>query len=394
MSSGSDSMNQGADSLVRMTPDCSLKLLEEPAVYNRATDELYFVSAEAVPFLTACTTGTEIPDGDEVTAFVDYCLAEGILEYSPEPVQRRLNLYQSPLPSLRYLLLHVTERCNLSCSHCYQGDPGASTDELDISVIAGLIDEFESMQGLRLMVSGGEPLLHPDFWEINRLVAERDIRSILLTNGTRIDAATAARLAFNEIQVSIDGIGPTHDQLRGPGTFDQAVRSLRDLRAARKEVSIATMIHAGNIAEFKQLEEMVVELGAREWSIDQPSPTGRLADNPELLADAGEAGELLNLSFGGAIHEPVAGYACGIHLMAVMADGNIARCGFYGDKPLGTVSGGLAAAWESMERISLDELDCDCEHLAVCRGGCRFRAAESGGIYGVDPCQCYRYGVK
>jgi radical SAM protein with 4Fe4S-binding SPASM domain len=394
MSSSGDKPHPEDEPLVRLTPQCSLKLIEEPAVYSRDTDELYFVSGEAVPFLEACAAGTAMPPDDESRAFVDYCLAEGILEHCPASSPRTIDLRQSPVPSLRYLLMHVTDSCNLACEHCFQGDPTGMVEELDIETIGGIIDEFESMQGLRLMVSGGEPMLHPDFWSINSMVAGRDIRSILLTNGTLIDEMAAARLAFNEIQVSIDGIGVSHDKLRGPGTFDQAVAAVRELGAAGKQVSLATMIHAGNIDDFEQLEELVHELGVREWSIDQPSPTGRLAARPELLADLREAGPLLNRSFGGAIHEPVPGYACGTHLMAVMADGNIVRCGFYGDKPLGTVTGGLAAAWGALERIPLDELECDCEHLPQCRGGCRFRAAEFGGEFSIDACQCYRYGVK
>jgi len=384
----------GGSALVRMTPACSLKLLEEPAVYNRETDELYFVSDEAVPFLESSASGVAVPGDDAGRAFVDFCLAEGILEPAGAPAARKLEFGQSPLPSLRYLLLHITGRCNLACAHCFQGEPGAAAEELGFEDIRAVIAEFEGMQGLRLMVSGGEPLLHPDFWRINDLVAGKDIRSILLTNGLLIDDGTAARLDFNEVQVSIDGIGASHESLRGPGTFERAVAAARRLAAAGVQLSVATMIHAGNVDDFGRLEELVHGLGAREWSIDLPSPAGRLGANRGLLVDPAVAGPLLNLSFGGAIHEPAPGYACGAHLMAVMAGGAIARCGFYGGEPAGSVSGGLAAAWDRVRRTTLEELDCDCRFLAECRGGCRFRAAEDGGERGVDLCQCYRYGVK
>lgn len=380
--------------LLRLTRDCSLKLIEEPAVFNRATDELYFISDEAVPFLAACAEGAPTPDGDDAAQLVDFCLDEGILEPVTAKIPRRLDLRQSPVPSLRYLLLHITDRCNLACAHCFQGAPGASAEELDHTAIAAVLDEFEAMQGLRLMVSGGEPMLHPDFWELNADIADRDIRSILLSNGMKIDARTAAAINFNEVQVSIDGLGPSHDRLRGRGSFDRAVAAARALGAAGRQLSIATMIHAGNLGDFGLLEELVRGLGAREWSIDLPSLAGRLADNRELLVDPRQAGSLLNLAYGGAIHEPTAGYACGAHLMAVMANGAIARCGFYADTPVGTIADGLAGAWERIKRIPLGALECDCEFLAECRGGCRFRAAVHGGEFAVDPCQCYRYGVR
>ncbi|MHB0915832.1 MAG: radical SAM protein [Thermoleophilia bacterium] len=385
---------QLAGGLLRLTADCSLKLIEEPAVYNRASDELYFINEEAVPFLAACAAGAPAPEGDDAAGLVDFCLDEGILEPVGKAAPRRLDLRQSPLPSLRYLLLHITDRCNLACAHCFQGEPGTPVNELDLAAITAVLDEFEAMQGLRLMVSGGEPLLHPGFRELNEDMAGRDIRSILLSNGMRIDAPTAAALNFNEVQVSIDGIGPAHDRLRGPGSFDRAVTAARALGEAGKQLSIATMIHAGNLGDFGELEELVHGLGAREWSIDLPSPAGRLAGDSGLLVDPRQAGPLLNLAFGGAIHEPAAGYACGAHLMAVMADGAIARCGFYGDTPAGFVADGLAGAWERIKRVPLSALECDCEHLAECRGGCRFRAAGHGGEYAADPCQCYRYGVR
>lgn len=386
--------NERAGGLLRLAPDCSLKLIEEPAVYNRATDELYFVSEEAVPFLSACATGAGIPDDDEGRAFVAYCLEEGILQHARVPGRRGLNLRQSPVPSLRYLLLHITDVCNLACAHCFQAHNGGGSHTLTWDAISGVVEQFEELQGLRLMVSGGEPLLHPDFWRLNELVATKDLRSILLTNGLLINAAAADALSFNEVQVSLDGIAESHDLLRGRGTFEQAVAAVRMLVEAGIQVSIATMIHAGNLDDFGRLERLVHELGAREWSIDLPSPSGRMTANRDLLVDPAVAGPLLNLSFGGAIHEPAPGYACGAHLMAVMADAGVARCGFYGDSPVGAVTEGLSANWERVKRVTLDELECDCEHLAICRGGCRFRAAESSDPFGADPCQCYRYGVR
>ena len=112
--------------------------------------------------------------------------------------------------------------------------------------------------------------------------------------------------------------------------------------------------------------------------------------SPDLAVGPREAGPLLARSYGGAIHEPAPGYACGAHLLAAMADGTVAACGFYADEPLGSIGEGLAAAWERKPRPGLSELECDCQYIEDCRGGCRFRAA---GYKSRDMCQCYRYGV-
>ncbi|MHB9111026.1 MAG: radical SAM protein [Thermoleophilia bacterium] len=379
--------------LLQLTTDCSPKLLEEPCVYNRATDDLYILNAEAVEFLAQCARSASPPQGAEAVGFVEFCLNEHILQPASEPSERELRLNQSPVPSLRYLLLHITDRCNLRCRHCFIGECG-STD-LSLEKIEAVADEFEGMQGLRLLVSGGEPLLHRDFWKLNDLFAERDLRTVLLSNGTLIDGQTARRLRMQEVQVSLDGMAAAHDYLRGEGNFARSVAGIGHLTAAGLQVSVATMVHSRNLDDFEELERLVKNLGAREWAVDVPSVADRLDKESGLMVDPATAGPFLNLSFGGAIHEPVAGYACGVHLMTVMADGSAAKCGFYADQPVGTISEGLAACWQRTGKIPLAELECDCEFIEDCRGGCRFRAT---GYYnnngrGPDLCQCYRYGV-
>ncbi|MHB1391194.1 MAG: radical SAM protein [Thermoleophilia bacterium] len=377
--------------LVRLKADCAIKLLEEPCLYNRRTDELYIVSEEAETFLEECVSGAERPDKGDAVDFVDYCIEEGLMEVADATVDRFLHLRHSPVPSLRYLLLHITDRCNLKCRHCFHGEAG-STD-LPLQSIRRVVDEFEEMQGLRLLVSGGEPLLHPDFWELNEYLGERDLRPILMSNGLLIDEAAARRLKFQEVQISLDGMKEGHEYLRGPGTFDRAMKSIRALISAGVQVSVATMIHHGNLQDFHYLAGILHDLGIREWSVDLPSPVGRMAEYADLLADPQTAGPLLDYSFGGAVHDPMPGYACGAHLMAVMADGSIARCGFYADQPVGDIGAGLAQGWEKIDRVLLEQLDCDCQHIEVCRGGCRFRAAGYNKPNGPDPCQCFRYGV-
>jgi len=394
--------------MLRLTPDCSPKLLEEPCVYSRATDELYIVNREAVDFLAACAGGAPQPDGPDAAEFVRFCIDEGILEpvgdaYGPAG-ERQLRLAQSPIPSLRYLLLHITDRCNLRCRHCFIGESG-STD-LPLARIRAIVDEFEGMQGLRLLVSGGEPLLHREFRELNDYLAQKDLRTVLLSNGTLIDPETAASLRFKEVQVSLDGMREAHDFIRGEGNFERSVGAIRNLRQAGMDVSVATMVHSHNLGDFDELGRLVRDLGAGEWAVDAPSAAGRLEAEgrhgaPGLDQEAGAglivspdiAGPLLGLSFGGAIHEPAPGYACGAHLMAVMADGRAARCGFYAGEPVGSIGEGLAACWQKVSKLPLAELECDCELIEDCRGGCRFRAAGYNSPMGPDLCQCYRYGI-
>lgn len=381
---------QNAGRPVSLSRECSLKMLEEPCVYNKASDDLYIVSSEAFDFLRSCGGGRRL--SEEETAFAGYCLQEGILTMEPVHEERVLKIRQSPVPSPRYLLIHITERCNLGCRHCYLGEAGAG--ELDPSSIKSIVDDFESWQGLRLMISGGEPLLHDDFWEINDYLTAKDLRVILMSNGTLFNRENVSRLSVQEVQISIDGAEAGHDLIRGSGSYKQSIASIGLLRETGTEVSVATMIHAFNLDEFDEMARLMQDLGVREWSVDLPAPTGRLAASSDLAIDPKTAAPYLDYSYGGSIHEPAPGYACGAHLIAVMADGSVAPCGFYAGKAVGSIDDGLAKCWQKKPVVRLAELDCDCEFIDECRGGCRFRAEALKETSAADLYQCYRYRVS
>ncbi len=307
-------------------------------------------------------------------------------------------LHPSPRPSLRYLEVLLTDRCNLRCRHCYLGEAG-STD-LSLSLLDRTLAEFAGLQGLRLLLSGGEPLLHPRFWEINQRLPRLPLRAVLLTNGTLVTPEAARRLAVREAQVSLDGMREGHDLLRGRGTFDLAVAGVRRLAEAGVAVSIATMIHRGNLEEFDELERLVRDLGAGAWTVDALCPAGRLAGQEGVAVAPGVAGRYLGkYGFGGGLHGSTPGQACGYHLAAVHPDGSVAKCGLFAEEAVGSVDEGLDRCWARVPHPTLDELECyrvggsACSALADCRGGCRFRALEEGNILSRDRYQCEARGM-
>ena len=108
------------------------------------------------------------------------------------------------MPSLRYLELQITDRCNLRCRHCYIGENVPK--ELSVRQITEILKEFEEMQGLRLMITGGEPLLHSSFDALNDVLPDFLIRKVLFTNGLLLNKDLLRRLNVDEIQISIDGL--------------------------------------------------------------------------------------------------------------------------------------------------------------------------------------------
>ena len=383
-------MPSGTD-FITLSDACSLKLMEVPCVYNKETDDLYELDDKALEFLKSCDgskTLLELGGDDE---FVDYCFKEGILTASGTPSRRRFVYAKQPARSLRYLELHLTDRCNLHCRHCYLG--AGKGAELELSDIFRTMDEFDTMYGLRLLVSGGEPMLHKRFWYINERVRDYGFRSVLLTNGTLITKDAASRLKFHEAQVSLDGMKVAHNLLRGEGSFERTMYGIDVLRSAGIRVSVATIVTAINRYDFEPMKSLLESLGVSEWNVDVPSMTGRFMENPGLLLPAEESAGYLSYSYGGGYHGGTEGYGCGYHLCAVGPAGQVAKCGFYFDRAVGNIKEGLSACWNRISPVNLDLIKCDCAHKDECRAGCRYRASVYGGEFGPDPVRCHFHGV-
>ncbi|MCB2227368.1 MAG: radical SAM protein [Desulfarculaceae bacterium] len=375
---------------VRLANHVCLRLLEEPYLYDRRADELYELNEDALEGLKRCRGHLTLEQASLEPEFATYCLEEGLLELAPDPWPMPLALGPAPSPSLRYLELQLTWRCNLACAHCYLG-PAAKID-LPVEQVAAILREFEAMGGLRVMLSGGEPLMHPWWDEINALLAALPVRRVLLSNGQLLGVKILERLNCDEVQISLDGLEPGHERLRGKGSFAKAVAAARAVKASGRDLSIATMVHANNLDQFEELGRLVRSLGAIEWGIDAPSLTGRLASNPELAVSPEQAVEAMSHAYGGAYHGGGGGMACGLHLATVAADGKVAQCGFYLDDPLGWAEEGLWTCWSRRSPVALSSLKgCrDCEAADDCGGGCRFRA---GDPLGPDPVMCAAYGI-
>ena len=375
---------------LRLRPQAALKQLEQPFIYNIAKDELYEIDEKAIGFFLRCNGSAR---GEELTSeseFVEYCLEEGLLEAIPEPSLIHVSVNEKVEPSLRYFELQLTQKCNLKCSHCYLGDSGAQ--EIPLSDAVSITREFAGMGGLRLLISGGEPLLYKDLKSYLHLIKELKIRRVLFSNGTLIHSDTMSWLDVDEIQFSLDGWEKGHEAIRGPGSFDKTMAGIHAAAEADMAISFSTMIHRDNLGEFDRMKEFIEGIGAVEWGIDVMAVSGSLANHKELVVPYKEAVPFLDYAFGGGYHGAAEGYACGRHLMTVMPDGRAVKCGFYRDKPLGDARKGLMECWLKMEHIPLNTLECNgCSVLEDCRGGCRFRAPYP---LAPDPAMCCYYGIS
>ncbi len=371
-----------------LTRRAALKWLETPSLYQIAKDELYELDEESFRFLKKCASADGCPSKDG--AFTDYCVDEGLLTAETSNL-RRPHLKQSPVPSLRYLELQITDACNLRCKHCYINS--TRPHELSQKQIQDLLKEFSDMQGLRVLITGGEPLIHSHFEEINEMLPDYFLRKVLFTNGILLTQDLLKILKVDEIQVSIDGLEYAHEAVRGSGTYKRSMDAVKLALDAGFAVSISTMVHRANFGDFDDMEQLFHNMGIKDWTVDVPCITGRLRENADLQVAPEEAGRYLGYGYGGGMHATVQGFGCGYHLMSVMADGKIAKCTFYHDQSVGTIHDGLREAWRKIIPVQLRELSCNCDYIDVCRGGCRYRAALLNGRSGKDSYRCTLYGI-
>jgi len=374
-----------------LSPKCILKHLEVPHVYDTGKDELFELDQAGFDFLKLCDGNHLLSDLPHDKDFLEFCLKEELLVMGFRVDERHFILRPSPVPSLRYLELQLTKRCNLQCRHCYLGKPARV--DLPLSDALSVLKEFEEIQGLRVLFSGGEPLLYPELQTLNHELPRFGLRKVLLTNGTLIAEGHYSKWChFDEIQFSVDGLKEGHEAMRGPETYLPVMRGIETAQKRGIPVSIATMVHRYNLKEFDDMAKWVEGNGFVEWNIDMPCQTGRLSENPEYLVTPEEGAPYLQYAAGGSYHgggdEP---FACGYHLCTVTAEGDVLKCGFV-QEPLGTLREGLEVSWKRARPIPLGNLECGpCPHLAACKGGCRFRAA---GPLGKDPVMCALYGQQ
>ncbi len=375
---------------LRLHPKVGLKLLEQPFVYHVESDELYEIDDKAVDFFLKCDGTAKGKDLTSENEFVAYCLEEGLLQALPRPSPISVAINQNVVPSLRYLELQLTSKCNLTCRHCYLGD--FRVKDLPLSDAVAIAHEFADRGGLRLLISGGEPMLYKELEKFIELTKKLPVRRVLFSNGTLINSHNISWLDVDEIQFSLDGWEIGHEAVRGPGTFGKTMAGIQAAARSGRTLSFSTMIHRKNLDEFDQMKQFIESIGAVEWGIDVMCVAGSLEDHRDLVVPYDEAVRFLDYGFGGGYHGTGEGYACGRHLMTVMPDGQAVKCGFYRDAPLGDARQGLIDCWLKIKHIRLDQLECaGCSALADCRGGCRFRAPHP---LAPDPAMCCYYGVS
>lgn len=188
------------------------------------------------------------------------------------------------IPPLRMVAWEVTRRCNLNCIHCRaSADMAAQPDEFSHEECRRLLDAIAAFSRPVVILTGGEPLLRDDIYELAGYGTGLGLRMVMAVNGTLVTPQRAGALkdaGIQRISVSIDGAtAESHDQFRRVGgAFAGAMEGIAHARRAELPFQINTTITKQNLAEISAIHELTKKLGAVAHHLFVLVPTGRGKD--------------------------------------------------------------------------------------------------------------------
>jgi mycofactocin radical SAM maturase len=310
------------------------------------------------------------------------------------------------------LTWELTYACNLACRHCLSSSGRRDPDELTTAEAKAVIDELERMQVFYVNIGGGEPTIRGDFWELVDYATAHHVGVKFSTNGVRITAEVAERLAasargyggvpqsgYIDVQISLDGAtAEVNDAVRGEGSFATAVRAMENLASAGFpgfKLSVVCTRH--NIPQLDAFKAIADRYGA-QLRLTRLRPSGRGADVwDELHPTAAQQRELYEwlLAHGegvltGDSFFHLAGYGeslpglnlCGAGRVVCLIDpvGDVYACPFaiHDAFRAGNVRepGGFAGVWRESELFQTlrgpqsGGACAACSAYDSCRGGC------------------------
>jgi len=344
------------------------------------------------------------------------------------------------------VIWNLIRRCNLTCKHCY----ATSTDidfpgELTTDQVYAVMDDLKSFGVSVLILSGGEPLMRPDIFEISRHAREMGFYVGLSSNGTLItedNITDITDIGYDYVGVSLDGMRETHDYFRQKqGAFDESMHGIRLCREAGLKVGLRFTLTQDNAAELPDLLQLMDDEDIDKFYLSHLNYAGRGNRNRssdlhyqmtrkamDLLFEtcwqdvqAGRKREFVTgnndadgvyLLFWAQQHMPEhvetlrrqllrwGGNSSGVNIANIDNLGNVHPDTMWWDYTIGSVKERLfSEIWQDTSEPLMAGLKADkrplegrcaqCEHLAICGGNSRTRAWQlTGNAWAEDP-GCY-----
>jgi radical SAM protein with 4Fe4S-binding SPASM domain len=258
---------------------------------------------------------------------------------------------------LQYLFWETTRACNLRCRHC-GSDCGVSsggdltTTEIK-SALKSIADDYDAASFM-IAVTGGEPLVRDDVFEVMGYAHGLGFPWGMVTNGMMVDEATVYRCAaagMNTVTVSVDGLRETHDYLRRfNGSFDRAIKALDIFKSSGsfEVVQATTCVSDYNLDQLEELYTLFRRMNIDEWRLLTVNPIGRAREDPRFTLGGDQLRTLLDFivakrnrrglrvtfeeegflgpDYEGKVRDSLFYCPAGINVGSILCDGSIAAC--------------------------------------------------------------------
>ena len=325
-------------------------------------------------------------------------------------VIRTSKIRKVKVPPPKYLVLEITNRCNLNCVHCSVRANERLENELTTTEWKNLLTTLAEMDVEAVGLSGGEPLIREDVFDLANHALNQGLLVGLVTNGLLLNRGIVEKIKkMNlDVQISLDGSRPLyHDQIRNrKGSFEKVLEKVRFLSEEGIKFTVAAVATAHNYKDLPDLLRLSEKIGARSFRVQPFFPVGRGSlHKEELDLDHSmtkfissyllEAKEASKIEVGGfyfqftleseppAMTQPCEDGACsaGYNFAGVTHDGYVYPCSHIWqlaednirDKPFPWIweNSRIFNFFRSLQRVDTSKTCQSCIYFSKCKGGCK-----------------------
>ena len=276
--------------------------------------------------------------------------------------------------AVHWIAFHITDRCQLNCDHCLR-DPGKHAKDIDVALVDRVLGEARRVYDPQeVAITGGEPTLHPQFYDIVDSAVRHGYTWHIVSNGERfpqvlakLDEDPRRLAAANSISFSLDGAKEaTHDAIRGAGSYKTVMAAVS--LAVMRDIPVVLQMtpNRRNVDEIEEFAFLAAQLGAARVMYSALQSTGTLLDwslylpfstHERILHRIRRLDAVLSIPVsaddGFQVDQPF--FMCDAlsnETLHIDPDGNLNLCCRYSGVPAG---GDNAAALANLNEVSLAE---------------------------------------
>lgn len=334
----------------------------------------------------------------------------------------------------RYAVWELTNACNAKCLHCGSQSGTCRENELTLEEALRVCDQLKEAGCEKVSLIGGEFFLSPHWVQVCERLVRNGLHVAPLTNGlllTEKNIQTLKQLGISHVGVSIDGLGETHNRLRGvPHLFERLMENVKKVQEEGFTVGVVTAVSKVNLPELTAIFEWVKGMNVQVWQLQMVEAIGVANKNPELEMRSEDAYQLAKhianfrrqkelriltgdnigyfCSFEPLIRDhPFCGCAAGRQVIGIEANGNIRGCLSVAPSPETTEGNvrerSIAEIWNDPDTFvqyrcrtveKLTGFCAECKYNHLCRAGCSALAYSLTRQFYENPFCLFKYEVE